>query len=174
MNEDDENGKNDSIDVTCKMNFNKEEIERDEKKNIRVNDDKYVWMRKRIMLMNDYTKGLVKSHYMNQRKITKGDAGNVKIKMSINRKPNNGKNRRIFGVGQGDWNAMNNKQFTMGYKGKMESAKYGVWKSLRYTKTWMNGYEGAVKRAIKGIIIVSNMNTEVRFNYETVGKRKYR
>ncbi|CAG8608317.1 3316_t:CDS:2 [Gigaspora margarita] len=91
------------------------------------------------MLMNDYTKGLVKLHYMNQEKITKGNARNVKIRMSMNQKPNNSKNRRIFGIGQHNWNTVNDKQITMGYK----SAKYGVWKSLRYMKAWMNGYKGA-------------------------------
>ncbi|CAG8853400.1 2717_t:CDS:1, partial [Gigaspora margarita] len=41
VNKGDENGENDSVNVTCKMDFNKEEIERDERKNVRVNDDKY-------------------------------------------------------------------------------------------------------------------------------------
>ncbi|CAG8792531.1 7479_t:CDS:2, partial [Gigaspora margarita] len=90
MNKGDENGENDGVDVRCKMDFNKEEIERDERKNIReidIQGDEHmkstycsfmvdVWIKKRIILMNDYTKGLVKLHYMNQGKITKGDAGN--------------------------------------------------------------------------------------------------
>ncbi|CAG8836163.1 11275_t:CDS:1, partial [Gigaspora margarita] len=40
VNKGDENGENDGVDMTCKMDFNKEEIERDERKNVRVNDDK--------------------------------------------------------------------------------------------------------------------------------------
>ncbi|CAG8845346.1 23305_t:CDS:2, partial [Gigaspora margarita] len=137
-----------------------------------------VWIRKRIMLMNDYAKGLVKSHYMNQGKITKGDTGNVKIKISMSQKPNNDENRRMFGVGQGDWNAVNDKQFTMGYKGKIEFYKRlyldhvigfkGVqMKHVTYMPIDRNrsNYELSVLRitkvsAIKGIMTVGNMNTE--------------
>ncbi|CAG8785073.1 1448_t:CDS:2, partial [Gigaspora rosea] len=40
VNKGNENGKNDSMDVMCKMDFYKEEIEKDERKNVKVNDDR--------------------------------------------------------------------------------------------------------------------------------------
>ncbi|CAG8829214.1 21357_t:CDS:2, partial [Gigaspora margarita] len=40
VNKGNKNGKNDGMNMTCKMDFNKEEIERDKRKNVRVYNDK--------------------------------------------------------------------------------------------------------------------------------------